>query len=146
MELNTCVCKTSEGYYLDTSTTPHSCIPCSVANCLTCLGGPTLCDGGGCRLNFQVNVPRDTCSCAVGQGFRLESPTVCDPCQVVGCTNCSTSKTQCEVTGCGANFIRTNATTCTCPAAGFRLNTSVFPNTCESCDVVGCTNCSTNKT
>jgi hypothetical protein len=89
LESNTCVCPITNGYFLDTTTSPHSCKKCLVQNCLSCMNDLNLCDTGGCRTNFLLKIASDSCNCPVGAGFILENPETCSACQVEFCSNCS---------------------------------------------------------
>lgn len=60
------------------------------------------------------------------------------------CANCRNNPFQCEVGGCRPNFLRLGPSQCVCPQ-GYRINTSVSPNSCEQCLVQYCVDCTGNN-
>ena len=79
MVQDVCVCLT--GMYLNGS----ACEVCgSMAGCLTCdMQGCTGCDD---TFGFELNTTTSQCECSYGE--YINSMSVCQQCEIVGCLDC----------------------------------------------------------
>lgn len=122
---------------LNSSVTPNTCDPCSVQNCLNCSTDSSLCEMGGCRVNFVLE--SNSCNCQTTNGFRLAGPSVCEQCLVENCISCSGGAATCDLGGCRQNF-QLDSNFCRCAIeSGFFLDEATTPHTCGICD----SNCKT---
>lgn len=110
------------------------------------------------------------CGCETENGFREElyspqgDPKTCLACTAgPGCHKCAADLNTCS--GCRANFLfesngclcpmqagaglvitlSSSEATCSCTAEGYRVNSTVVPNTCERCLVNHCNSCIADK-
>lgn len=110
---NTCICDTSQGYYLDINGQCYKC-----ANLQPYC---TMCTYAG-NISVAYNAADFTClTCDASQGYFIDPNNVCQPCSISHCTTCL-----------GYSF-------CSVCSAGYGVTVA---GTCSTCPISGCQTCS----